>query len=213
MRENRTTSLLVSRFLATAPSVRHCLAKGLINYSALARLICEEHGVKEFDAALVACRRMKNRLKSDDRQKKSIERLLRKAKVRIRNRLLVAVIEKPRQFTTLAAFQARVKNERGDFTVIEGEECITLITNSEFTQDLRNTFRGKILHLADDVAQIVLIFPPEIENTPGVVSVLYGRLSEARINVLEEASCWTDLMIIVEQKDLGPALKALELNE
>ena len=51
--------------------------------------------------------------------------------------------------------------------------------------------------------------PPKIETTSGVVNYIYGLLADKGVNVLEEMSCWTDLMIILEEKDLSKAMAVL----
>jgi aspartokinase len=56
-----------------------------------------------------------------------------------------------------------------------------------------------------------MVFDERIETTPGVVSFIYGLLSDNGINVQEEMSCWTDLMIIIDEKNAAKAMRVLSL--
>jgi hypothetical protein len=44
-------------YISEHPSIKDSLIKGLINYSALSREICEHLRTDRFDAVLIACRR------------------------------------------------------------------------------------------------------------------------------------------------------------
>ena len=54
-----------------------------------------------------------------------------------------------------------------------------------------------------------MIFDEKIETTAGVVSYIYSLLSEKGINIYEEMSCWTDLMIVIDENDLGKTMNIL----
>jgi len=57
--------------------------------------------------------------------------------------------------------------------------------------------------------QISMLLSEEVEIVPGVVAYVYGLLAEHGINLREEMSCWTDLMLVIEQKDLETAVRLL----
>ena len=54
-----------------------------------------------------------------------------------------------------------------------------------------------------------MIFSKNIETTPGVISHIYTLLGANGINILEEMSCWTDVMLIVSEKDAVLAAQLL----
>lgn len=203
------TTRLAQRYVLEHPAVRDCLAQGLINYSALARQICKRYDIKSFDAVLMACRRYARRIKTTPSNERKILELVRSAKLRIRNKILVAIIERPKQFTKLAQLQGEIRADKGDINVVEGEEMVTIITNAEYESLIKTQLKPHIKRITTGLVQIAMLFDLNIETTSGVVSYIYGLLSEHGINVLEEMSCWTDLIFVIEEADLPKAMKAL----
>lgn len=200
---------LTQRYILEHPSVRDCLSRGLINYSALAREICGAYNVNSFDAVLMACRRYMRRVKSAVSNERKILDLVHSAKLNIRNKVIVAIIERPRQFSKLTQLQSEIRADQGDINVVHGEDVVTVITNVEYEPQIRSALKPYIKKITHNLAQITMLFDPRIEVTPGVVSYIYGLLSQNGINVLEEMSCWTDLMFVIEEADLPKAVKAL----
>jgi aspartokinase len=203
---------LTTRYVSEHASIKDCLRKGLINYSALAREICQHYGIDRFDAVLIACRRIRSRTKGLEVQETRIKELLRRAKLRVRSKIIVAIIAKPRDFERVYKIQSEIKKDGGDFNLIEGDEVITIVTNEEYGADLRLAFRTNIKKLSTDLVQIALVFDKRIETTSGVVAHVYGILAENGINVLEEMSCWTELMMVIDERDLPKAMKVLSMD-
>jgi len=200
---------LTQRYISERPSVRDCLKRGLINYSALTREICKEVGMSRFDAVLIACRRYYQRLKDKESLETKVRALLKTTKMRTRNRIVVAIVEKPRDFERLHRLQKVVRQERGDFNLIEGDQAVVVITNTEYVEEIRDAFKGRIKKLTTDLVQISMTFDERLETTPGVVSFIYGLLAEHGINVVEEMSCWTELMLVVAEEDAARSIRLL----
>ena len=198
-------------YIRQHPSIRACLREGLVNYSALARQICEEHSIKSTAAVLVACRRERERLLRSDQAAGEIAKLMRNAKVNIRTKIAVATIEKQRTLEKLDELHRHVRKARGDFILIEGQEVITIITGREFVPHIRKLLRSKVLRLSEDLVQVSMVMDPSIEHTPGVSAYIYGVLYENGINIREETSCWTDVIFVIEEKDLPKAVRVLSL--
>ena len=118
-------------------------------------------------------------------------------------------MDKPRDMEKIYMFQKKIKKDKGDFNLIEGENSITLVTNSKYSKEIKEEFKHWIIKNSENLVQIAIIFDPQIETTPGIVNYVYGLLAENGINILEEMSCWTDLMIIIDEKDLAKTMKVL----
>lgn len=192
---------LTQRYLQLNPNVRYCLTRGLINYSALARDICKQIGEEKFDAVVAACRRYKAKSRGVDERERSIARLIKNARVRMKNKISVVIIDKPRDFEPVFVMQRRVRKERGTFQFIEGEEALTLIIESQELEQIRSAFSGRIKRVTNGLTQILMIFNKNIETTPGVVSHIFALLGANGINIVEEMSCWTDVMLVVSEKE------------
>lgn len=199
------------KYIAEHPSIKECLKRGLINYSALAREVCESHRIKKFDAVVVACRRYFTRIKQQHSQDKKVLALIRSARVQLQNKMMIVIIDKPRDFERLYLVQKGIKRGRGDFQMIEGADVVTIISNAEYAERIRDEFRTRIKRLSQDLAQITMVFSEKIETTSGVVSFIYGLLAENDINVREEMSCWTDLIMVLEESDAARAMRVLSL--
>lgn len=199
---------LTEEYISKHPSIKDCIVKEIINYSALARVICDFYKIKNFDAVLIACRRYFYKLEKNIHEKKIIE-LVKNSKLIIRNKIIVAIMDKPKDLARIYNFQKEVKKQKGDFNLIEGEEVLTIITNLRYEQEINEQFKTWIINIEKNLVQITMLFDPKIETTSGVVNYIYGLLANKGINVLEEMSCWTDLMIILEEKDLQKAMEVL----
>jgi len=200
---------LTEKYISDNPSIKDCVIKGIINYSALTREICDYHIIDKFDAVLIACRRYYWKIKKQDKHEKKIMDLVKNVKLRIRNKIIVAIIEKPRDMEKIYLFQKKVKKKKGDFNLIEGEDTITIITNKNYLDEIKELFKLKLIKINENLVQITMIFDEKIETTAGVVAYVYTLLAEKGINIYEEISCWTDLMVIIDEKDLVKAMDVL----
>lgn len=197
------------KYISEHPSIKDCLQKGMVNYSALARQISEELGIKKFDAILIACRRYKEKIKNQKSHEKAILEILKNSKIEVKNKIIVVVVEKLRFFDDLSDIQQRIKKEKGIFNLIEGRDSVTIITNSEFLTFIEKKFGHRIININRNMIQINFICPPEIETTSGVITYIYSLFAERGINILEEMSCWTDVLVVIGEKDLARAMEFL----
>jgi aspartokinase len=200
---------LAIRYIEEHPSIKDCVLKDLINYSALAREICDFHKIDKFDAVLIACRRYFWNKKQQESHENKIRALLKDAKMHIKNKIIVAILEKPRDMETIYLLQKKARKEKNNFNLIEGEDVVTVITSIRYKEIIEKTFKNLLRKLNGSLIQITLIFDEKIEVTSGVVTYIYGLLSDSGINIREEMSCWTDLMIILDEKDMAKAMEVL----
>ena len=205
-------SRLTHKYIREHPSVQDCLERGLINYSALAREICSGSDDTSFDAVLVACRRYFQKKKNHASREQRIINLIKRAKVRVRNKIAVASVDKLRGLDKALEIQTLVKKEKGDFNLVEGEDAITFITNIEYLQLIKKTYGSSVLKTSTGLAQISMIFGDNLDMTPGVLAFLYRIFSENDINIREEMSCWKDVMVVVEEKDVSKVMQMLNFD-
>ena len=199
-------------YISEHPSIKDCVRKGLVNYSALAREICRERRLNQFNAVLIACQRYAKRVSQQATVEKRILSLLKRAKMQIVNKIGVVIFDKFKDFERLVALQRSIKREGGVCNIVDGNSGVVVICSSEYVEDLLGSFGARVRKSCSDVVQISMTFDERIENTPGVVSHIYGLLAEHNINVLEEMSCWTDLMLVISEEDLPRALKVLSFK-
>ena len=106
--------------------------------------------------------------------------------------------------------EEEIKKKGGIFNLIEGTSTVTIVTNLEFEDLIRKKIKNQIIKINKNLAMINIICPPEIEETPGVISFVYSFFAENGINILEEMSCWTDILILIREKDLPEVIQFLK---
>ncbi len=196
-------------YISRHPSIKDSLKEGLVNYSALSRRICKERGIKNFDAVLVACRRYCRKLKAERSTEREIIDILRKGKVEARNKTTVAVIGKNASIDSLIELERKIKSKGEAIHIVECGGDTVIITSDEFCELINKIFRGYVTRINSGLVEIVIKSPPEIETTPGVVSTISTLLFENNVNIVEIASCWTDTIIVIEEKDTSKVMELM----
>jgi len=212
-KDKMSISDLTISFVEENPTVKSCLKKGFINYSALARKIADSNEIKNnssFDAIVVALRRYKQKLDNKIDFEKSILSLLSKSDTSIKNKIVVFVIEKNTSLSQLDEIQNQIKKGSGAFYLIEGTATYTLITQEKYLELINTKLKHFILKKKSDLNMVIINSSPEIENTTGVLAFLTSLLSENGINIHEIISCWTDTIFIIDSKDISKAIDLLK---
>ncbi len=203
---------ITEKYVMQHPSVKDCLQMGVINYSALSRKIFSEENLRKnvkIDAILIAARRICDKLKKEELRESKILRLLKNSKVDVQNKVLVAVIEKGIYFDNLLSFQKKVKTNSELFHAVEGTDTITIVTREDYLSDVNQIFSDKLVKVRTNLAKIVIKSSKDIEETSGVISYLVSLFSDHNINIFEVMSCWTDTILVIDEKDVGKALLML----
>ena len=139
--------------------------------------------------------------------------LLSRARLRVKTQIVVAIVAKEDSFTRFSRLQEEIRSQEGGFHLIEGEKAVTIITNDGFVGLLRATFRGSLKKVNTSLTLVSLLFDKRLETTSGVVAHIYGLLAERGVNVLEEMSCWTELLMVIEERDLAATLECLKFGK
>lgn len=202
----------VELYVTEMPNIKLCLKGGLINYSALTRQILKETKIpeKQFDAVLIAARRYADKLRKQQIEKSKIMDILKKAKIELKNKIMVTTLEKGLYFDSIIDLQKRIQKQGEEINIIQGANATTIVTSQEFNKEIESLFRYKILRSTDNLVKIAIKTSRDIESTPGVIAYLYSLLGEHGINIVETMSCWTDTIVIVEEKDVGKAMSLLK---
>ena len=202
---------LTGEYINGRPSIRSCLKKGLINYSSLAREIAGHHSLnlkKNFDAILIACRRYKDKLLKTDNESE-IRELLAKSKLEVKNKIMTVVFEKRVPRTQIELIEKDIIRVGGIFRLIEGATAYTLIISDEFAPEVDKIFKAFQIEQRGGLVEVIFKSTKAIENLPGVMAYICSRLADAGVNIVETMSCWTDTILVVEEKDLGKVMEVL----
>jgi aspartokinase len=174
------------------PYVQEALERGIINYSALARVINKEMGGKNFEAVKAALRRMNRKLV---KQRKNMEgkvlKILRSSNLEVKNKIAVIISNKRLEIPTIAT----AKSVSG-FTHILEENEMNKIKSKDF------------LKIRKGLSLITIRSPEKLEETPGVIAYLLSSLAAENINVVEFVSCYKDTLLVFKDSDV---LRAFEI--
>lgn len=203
---------LTENYILEHPSIKDCLKNGLINYSSLSRQIAPELNLNpknNFDAILIACRRLKRKLKKDDIFEEKILQILKQSKIEVKNKIAGIVLEKDIFFGHLVELEKEIKKKREAVKIVEGVSAITIIISEEFLDLVKNYFKNKMIAINRSLAEITIKSPKEIETTPGTYAYMCSLFGEHGINIVETLSCWTDSIFLIKEEDVGKVMGLL----
>jgi len=209
-----STSKLTEQYIEQRRTIKDCLRDGLINYSSLARQIAKDLKLEKkasMEAILIAARRYAMKLKKQVNREKQIMKLIEDGEIEIKNRIIVAVLDRYTYKAKLREMQKKVESVADVFHTVEGSKTTTIVTHEKYLADIKSIFKSNVLKVNKDLVEIVIKSPPEIESVPGVVSHIAYLFAEHDVNIVELTSCWTDTMIVISKKDLQKAMEFLRI--
>lgn len=205
---------ITSQYISEHRSINDCVKKGLINYSALARLISAEMNLGKRasrGSILMAARRLREKMKgfaSED----EILLLFSRSNVEIKNNIMIFTLDKNIYPEMLIEIEKTIKKRKELFFSIEGTKTITIIVQWENKKLIEQKFRNNIMKKREDLS-LITISSPGIEKIPGAVYYLSGLFFENGINIEEFMSCHHDTLIVIESKNINKAMKFLIKNK
>ena len=198
-------------YIDAHPSIKDCIAKGLINYSSLARMIMKDMNVDNEEAVMIACRRYAGRLNTTSDHELSILRILKDS--RLETRTKTCIVTAKNDWTVLHKMDSLFKdlwNENSIMQVVQSASAVTIIADSMLKDRIVDTVgRFNIIKIRENLVEIAVKSPEKIVDTSGVIAYLITNLSDAGINIEETVSCHTDTIFIVGEKDMINAYSVL----
>jgi len=198
-------------YIDAHPSVKDCIAKGLINYSSLARMIMKDLTVDNEEAVMIACRRYAGRLNTTSDHELSILKILKDSRLEMRTK--TCIVTAKNDWTVLHKMDNLFKdlwNENSIMQCVQSASAVTIIADSMLKERIVDTVgRFNIIKIRENLVEIAVKSPEKIVDTSGVIAYLITNLSDAGINIEETVSCHTDTIFIVGEKDMINAYSVL----
>ncbi len=189
-------SNLISLYVKKRPFIKESLRDGIINYSSLARKISYElYGNHSKTGAIkVALQRLSRKLiqKEEDLEEK-ILKVLKNSSLNIKTKIAVVISNS----------ELNIK----PISYAKGDLAITYIIKEEYLIQLKK--EKKIKSIEKNLNLIIIQSKEELENTPGVISMLLSALAIEGINIQEIISCYTDTLIVIKESDTSRAYEIL----
>jgi aspartokinase len=208
----KTIAEQVSDYIDTHPVTRNALQHGIVNYSALTRLIQEEIGTtKNFEAILIAVRRNAEKLtKLREHMETRAQKILVDSNFEIKTKVAVLTIEKDTQvLKMIGGVVEQLSAENIHFHFVQGSSAITFIIEQKYLEQLKK-IEKYVLKTKKDLVEVIIKSSEQIENVPGVDAMILNTFSERNINLVEMMSCYTDTVLILNPDDLSTAVKLLD---
>jgi len=201
---------LTRKYIDRHPSVRDCISKDLINYSSLSRMIMKDLGIKNEEAVLAASRRYAMKLAKTDNEA-AIIKVFEASRLELKTRISIVVAKN--EWIVLKNLEDVVKKmlaEKSTMQVLQSTNGITVIGEDKHLPTIvRAIGQEHIISVKENLGEITVRSPPEIEETPGAFAYVMDMLSEQGINLLEAVSCYTDTIFIVSRDDMMRAFDIL----
>ena len=205
-----TVARQVREYIASHPSIADALKMDIVNYSALARKVCKELGIRREEAVLAACRRYpveKLRGFSED----AVRRMLGRSRVETRTKVAtVILVEGVDVLQRLGDVVEELLDENKECRLIQVSQGTVIIVDDDSVSRVTRKLRPEhIVSVTRGLVEIAVTSPESIETTPGIMAFLYGSLSSNGINIVETMSCYTDTIFIVEPENMMRAFEVL----
>jgi aspartokinase len=181
------TSELTWLWVKRRPYVQEALERGIVNYSALARIANKE--IKGSEAAVKAAliRTGRKLRKSRVEAEAKVRAILRNSELEVKAKVVTVVSEQMVENAIASA-----KGPSGWMNVIEESKALGI--------------KGKIERHLDLIA---ITSPKEIEKVTGVVAYIMQKLAAENINILHMVSASTDTLLVIRDVDTPQAFKVL----
>ncbi|RLI07576.1 hypothetical protein DRO42_07880 [Candidatus Bathyarchaeota archaeon] len=187
----RSVAQLVRETIRMRPSLMDALKMGIVNFSALARMLQREIGEGSTEAVKAAIIRVSEEL-TDERalQEERILSILRESKVRLQDKIAVIISPEMLDIPYLV-------------TAYLTDSYVYIVDQTELKGELPDD-----VQVTSNLVALILLSPPRVEVTPGFVAFITGLLAGREINIVEFISCSTNTVIVLDSRD---ALKAFSL--
>jgi hypothetical protein len=209
-----TIQQAVNKIIYETPLMEDSLKKGLINYSAFARLYkkeLEEQLMKpaQTGAIVMALKRIAGNVK----QREFAPYIFNKPPEMIVRSSLFEVTIKHTPTLSLMRQLGTLKSNQDNYflTLTEGVFETTIIASNELKKELLQKIpKTLIISQIDNLASITIKLPKENIVTPGIYYVLLKPLAWENINVIEVVSTTNENSIIFHEDDVDQAFILLK---
>lgn len=209
-----TIAHIVAKTVEKRPFLEEALARGIINYAALANMIKPEiekelKKTVKHSAVMMALRRFPERV--DFVRKAPIK--FRETDITARSGLFETTIQKsPTVINNVRKLYDLVDFQKGDFlTITHGIYEITIISNRAHKARIHGIFTNeKTVKTIDNLASLTVKIPISAIDAVGLFYVVTKALNWENISITEIVSTLTELTFILKEDDVSHAFDTLK---
>jgi len=196
----------VNEIIAKDMEARLVLARGYMNMSSFAghiKLEVEDLTKKEvsLNAVVVSLSRLRDELK---REKPLLQDVVI-SNITTKLPLTEIIYENTAEtIKKLESFHQKVSLRRDDFfTATVGTAELNIVCSSIIASSVLNHFGSKLKFMTGNLAAVGISFDPKYFKVPNTLFSLISVVARAGINIAEIVSTYTELIVVVEEKDFG----------
>ena len=202
-----TIPQVVSSIIESSPFLEDGLKKGIINLSALARQIKPEIEKKlqkkiKSGAIIVALDRLSHKLSADLSESRFLESI---GDITVRSKITEITFENsPSLFEAQKKLYNKISQNKDLFcSFSQGVRETALIINSSLENLVDKIFADeKVIYKYSGLSSVTITYPVWIVETPGFYYTILKLLAWHGINIFEIISTYTELTIMVYEKDV-----------
>ncbi|HTT45787.1 MAG TPA: ACT domain-containing protein [Thermoplasmata archaeon] len=200
----------VREYLDGHPALGDAIRLRIGNYSAIARKVSEDLGVRQKDAVLAACRRY-SRGRGEASREAGILRVMRKSRIETRTKVAALTLSQGADvLQRLGDVVEELLDESLLCRVIQVSRGTVVIVDEDSVPRVLHRLRGsQLISVRKNLVEVAVTSPESIEETPGLLRHLASVLAAQGINIVEALSCYTDTIFLLQDDDLTAALGAL----
>lgn len=210
-----STSQVIEELIRKSPFLEEVLASGIVNYSSLARKFKPQvekrllKNIKE-GAIVMALMRLSQNLKKTLTVGDPLKAL---GDITIRSNLIdITFLNSPSLIKAQEKLLTKISTKHGEFlTISSGTSEVTIIASRNIEEEIKEIFKDeKEVSSFSNLSSITIRLNPETSHIPGVYYSILKLLAWERINVTEVVSTYTELTIVLENKDIDHAFSILK---
>lgn len=205
---SESVAQFVRHMVYTRPCILENLRLGIINYSALSKLLKKDlekilkTKVSESAVKIALIRLAKPLITEGRRPDIAFARVMAASSLSLIDDVEVITLDSSkarRVVSKILQFAGRARF----FQFTQSIDSFTLMVDRETAEEIHELpeVSGSMLSFMQRQAAILMNSPPEIVSTPGIISYLSFLLSSRGINVTQIISCYRDTIFIVNMED------------
>lgn len=191
------------------PFIEEGLSRGIINYSAFAREIRPQIEKRLYKpvtegAIVMALKRISDKLVKQKPNKTNVNLSDLTVRSNLSEFTFLNSVTLPERISELFN---RIRGRKDSFcTLSEGIRETTFVVSSDLVSDIENNLKTESLVIKfQNLSAITIHLPKEVVYIPGVYYQILKMLAWQNINAIEVLSAYTELTIVIDNKDIDKA--------
>lgn len=201
----------VWKVIETDLAIKKDISRGILNIRSVANYIIIKYRLKTSIDSVISALRRYNTTPVKKNETGDVYSLLNKAEIRTTTKMASMSLKKNEDVTSeLGKILPKINYEVGEvLRVLEGAKLFKIIFDKKSFNKMNGIFKkSDIIDFNKGISMIEMIYPKELEKTPGVFSVISNELAEHDISIIDALICSNEHTIIVSEKEI---LKAFEV--